>query len=101
MELALLAGRGPLSATVSPNPLNPDATLSFLTLKPGQVIVSVFDSGGRLVRTLQNEAGSPAGYHEVTFDGRGEMGERLGSGVYFYRVETADGVATGRFVILK
>jgi len=101
MDLELIAGKGPLSATVSPNPLNPDAKLSFLTLKPGPVKVSVFDPGGRLVRKLQNEAASPAGYHEVTFDGRGEEGERLGSGIYFYRIETPDGAITGRFVILK
>ncbi len=101
MALELLAGKGPLSATVSPNPLNPDAKLSFLTLKPGPVKVSVFDPGGRLVRTLRNEAVSPAGYHEMTFDGRGEKGERLGSGIYFYRVETPDGLIKGRFVVLK
>jgi hypothetical protein len=101
MSLDLVAGKGPLSATVSPNPLNPDATLSFLTLKPGPVKVSIFDPGGRLVRTLRNEAVSPAGYHEMTFDGRGAKGERLGSGIYFYRVETPDGPIKGRFVILK
>jgi hypothetical protein len=53
------------------------------------------------VRTLQRESFVAAGYHDVKVDGTSNSGARLASGVYFYRVETADGVATGRFVIMK
>ena len=56
---------------------------------------------GRAVRTLLRESFVPAGYHDVKVDGTGDGGARLASGVYFYRVDTADGAATGRFVLMK
>ncbi len=89
------------AASVSPNPLNPSAILSFNTVEPGRVRVTMFDLQGRLVRTLMEAPIAPAGEHEVRIDGRGERGEVLPSGVYFYRVESPDGTASGRFAILK
>jgi len=101
LDVAVLAGGGPLAASVAPNPLNPEATLSFSTSLPGRVRVALFDLNGRLVRALMDEASLPAGYHDLIFDGRAEGGEKLASGVYFYRIESAEGDAAGRFVIAK
>ncbi len=94
-------GGGHQAASVAPNPLNPSAILSFNTVKPGRVRVSMFDLQGRLVRTLMEAPIAPAGKHEVGIDGRGERGEVLPSGVYFYQLESPDGTASGRFAILK
>jgi hypothetical protein len=90
-----------LAAAVAPNPFNPSAMLSFNTVKPGRVRVTMFDLHGRLVRTLMEMPLLPAGEHAVRIDGRGERGEELPSGVYFYRVNSPDGAVTGRFAILK
>jgi PKD repeat protein len=92
---------GGLAAFLSPNPLNPVATLTFTTSKAGRVSVSIFDLQGRLVRTLEPGAYLGPGYHDVQVDGRNEQGEPLSSGVYFYRVEAAEGTETGQFVIAK
>lgn len=92
---------GALAASVSPNPLNPEATLHFVTTKPGSVRVRLYDASGRFVRTLDDRSSAPAGYQDIRIDGRGENGTRLATGVYFYRAETADGVMSGRFTILK
>ena len=35
------------------------------------------------------------------WDGRNALGERVATGVYFYRLETADFTATKRMVIVK
>jgi hypothetical protein len=91
----------PLSASVAPNPLNPAGALTLHTTVPGPARVQMFDLQGRLVRTLLEGPLLPAGAREVGIDGRGNRGEALASGVYFYRVETAEGVVTGRVVILK
>jgi flagellar hook assembly protein FlgD len=72
-----------------------------MTSKPGFVRVKMFDLSGRLVRTLMDESHALAGFHSVKIDGRGEHGEKLASGVYFYRVETAQGRVQGRFTIMK
>jgi hypothetical protein len=95
-----VAGRQPY-ASVAPNPLNPGGVLSFRTASAGPVSVTMFDHNGRLVRTLLERQRLPAGAHEVRIDSRDSGGRTLASGVYFYRVVTPEGVASGRFSILK
>ena len=99
--------RGPVSATasleaaVSPNPLNPQTKLFFETTKPGLAKIEMFDLQGRLVRTIQSSIYMAAGSHEMTVDGHGQNGEKLPSGVYFIRGETADGTFKNAMTILK
>src|SRR5437667_336547 len=94
-------GQGPRPATISPNPLNPEGILTFRTVTAGRVSVKMFDLQGGLVRILAEIPLLPAGEHELRFDGRGDGGKSLASGVYFYRIETAAGLQTGRFVVLN
>jgi len=94
-------GGSSLAASVSPNPFNPEGTLSFVTKRPGAMRARLFDMNGRLVRTLADQSSAAAGYHDIRIDGRGENGARLASGVYFFRLETADGQTVGRISILK
>lgn len=88
-------------ASISPNPINPQARLTFVTTQPGVATAQVFDLTGRLVRTLMPQQDLGPGIHEVTLDGRNEQGNRLASGVYYYRVRSADGESKGTFVMLK
>lgn len=101
LDVAIVAGGGNLAASVSPNPLNPSAVLTFFTTKPGPVRVRAFDPQGRLVRTMLHDSGLAAGYHDVALDGRDDHGAPLASGVYYYRVEAAEGMTTGRFTVLR
>jgi PKD repeat protein len=101
LTLTVLAGGGPLQASVSPNPLNPTAQLSFYTTKPGPLRVRVYDLGGRLVRELMNVSFAAAGEHQLTVEGRDGRGRPLASGVYYFRIEAANGESAGRFTILK
>ena len=86
---------------VAPNPLNPEATLSFVTLTPGTTSIQLFDIRGRMVRTLVPSQYMEAGLHETIIDGRNDQGNKLASGVYYYRVQSADGVMKGNIAILK
>jgi len=90
-----------LAASVTPNPFNPSAILSFRTTGAGFARARLFDSTGRLVRTLLDERSVAAGYHEVPLDGRNQTGGPLSSGIYLYRIDTAEGTASGRVVLLK
>jgi len=100
---AALSGRssGVTSTSLFPNPFNPEAKLSFMTTRTGALRVSIYDLRGRLARRLVDIAEAPAGLHEIRIDGKGTNGEKLASGVYFYRIETESGGLTGRFTILK
>jgi flagellar hook assembly protein FlgD len=60
----------------------------------------LFDSSGRLVRTLV-DGKAPSGQNRITWDGTDASGRPLSSGVYFYRLE-ADSLATsGKIVLLR
>lgn len=101
LDVAVIASGGPLAASVDPNPLSGGGTLRFLTRTPGRITVSLFDPGGRLVRRVWESAAAGPGLHRVPLDGRDAAGRALGSGVYFYRIETTEGIATGHLLILK
>ncbi|MDI6809761.1 MAG: FlgD immunoglobulin-like domain containing protein [Candidatus Eisenbacteria bacterium] len=84
-----------------PNPMSPSATISFSVKTDGKVSLRVFDASGRLVRTLIDSK-LKAGGHTVAWDGKNDRGVRLGSGVYFYQIETECGFkSTKKIVILR
>jgi PKD repeat protein len=89
------------AASISPNPLNPQATLTFTTARAGFARIELFDIGGRLVRTILEERSLASGTHEVKVEGRGQRGETLASGIYFIRGVSADGTFTKTIAILK
>ena len=83
-----------------PNPFNPVTSVRFALPRGSEVRLTVFDVTGRVVRTLVDEE-LPAGYHETSWDGRSDSGQRVASGVYFYRLETAEFSATRKMTLLK
>ncbi len=42
-----------------------------------------------------------AGFHRLHWDGRDDQGRRLASGVYVYRLVTADGAHTRKLTLLR
>ncbi len=84
----------------SPNPFNPETEIRFELAAPSDVSITVFDAAGRLVRTLE-DAHRPAGVHSVRWNGRGDGGEPVSSGVYFYRMTTPAFEQTRKMVLLK
>ncbi len=78
-----------------PNPFNPSTNISYTLETRGMVRLSVYDILGREVGVLVNGVQN-AGPHKVTFSGTG-----LTSGVYFYRLQAADGVTTKKMVLVK
>ncbi|MBN1827390.1 MAG: T9SS type A sorting domain-containing protein [Candidatus Eisenbacteria bacterium] len=69
-----------------PNPFNPSTTIRFSLAEREEVSLRVFDTRGRLVRTLSDRI-LPAGIHTVRWDGRDASGAPVPSGVYFIRMD--------------
>ncbi len=85
--------------SVYPNPFNPTTTIRYSVASEGPVSLRVFDIAGRVVRTLALKSVAP-GEHEVVWDGTTDSGGRAASGVYFLRMETADGAQFDRKAVL-
>ena len=78
-----------------PNPFNPTTTIEYIIPKTRFVSLKVFDILGREIKTLVNRQELPGAY-KVLFDGSG-----IASGVYFYRIQAGEFVATKKFILLK
>jgi hypothetical protein len=84
----------------TPNPFNPATRIAFDLPAASAVRLVILDASGREVRRLLAEA-LDAGAHAVVWDGRDELGNAVGSGVYFYRL-FADGLsATRKMMVVK
>jgi hypothetical protein len=78
-----------------PNPFNATTVLSFELRVSGLVNLKVYDTAGRLIKTLVN-GWRDAGHHQVTFDA-----SDLPSGLYLYRLTSGQNTAAGKMVLLK
>ncbi|HZI89251.1 MAG TPA: S8 family serine peptidase [Candidatus Polarisedimenticolia bacterium] len=101
----LTLGRGGTSGgtglrVLSENPSRGGASLSLRTATPGLVTVQLFDVTGRRVRTLE-QGRFPGGQRTLRWDGKDDHGESVGSGVYFFRITTPDGVEQRKVAVLR
>jgi hypothetical protein len=78
-----------------PNPFNPSTTISFALAQDAPVRLDVFNARGQLVQTLV-DGNLAAGPHSVAFDGN-----RLASGVYFYRMTAGTFSEIRKMVLVK
>jgi hypothetical protein len=88
-----------------PNPFNPETWIPYHLSEAAPVTLSIYDTTGRLVRTLSLGFQS-AGFYQswaraAYWDGRNAMGERVSSGIYFYQLSTPSFHQMKRMVILK
>ena len=74
-----------------PNPFNPATTIRFGLPEGQRVTLRVYNTLGRVVATLYDDASLSAGYHTTPFDASG-----LASGVYLYQLETSGPGGKGR-----
>ncbi|MDZ7290475.1 MAG: clostripain-related cysteine peptidase [candidate division KSB1 bacterium] len=86
-------------------PFNPETMIRYTLPFAGEVNLAVYDLAGRRVATVESGFKS-AGEHAVRWDGRDRAGQRVASGVYFYRLEATSPkqtvtTLTKRMIMLK
>ncbi len=88
-----------------PNPFNPETWIPYQLSEDSPVSISIYDTTGRLIRTLSLGFQSAGFYNNRSraayWDGRNELGERVASGIYFYQLMTPAFQQTRRMLILK
>jgi Tol biopolymer transport system component len=85
-----------------PNPFNSDTVIRFSLSEGADVELAVYNLAGQQVMTLVQGA-REAGAYVVRWDGRDDGGRALASGMYLYRLRTANGqqVETRKLLLLK
>jgi hypothetical protein len=85
-----------------PNPFNPTTTIKYSIKQTGPVTLRVYNVAGQLVKTLVDGKQRPrAGGFTVRWNGVNNSGERVASGVYFYKLVAKDFTKTKKMVVLK
>ena len=84
-----------------PNPFNPSTQIRFALPEAATVELAVYDVLGQHVRTLVADEQYSTGYYGVFWDGKNELGQDVGSGIYFYRIRTPVFQQTGRMTLVK
>ena len=86
---------------IAPNPANGSAMIRFQVGQgEGRVVLRVYNLAGQLVRTVYDGA-MAAGVHQLRFDGTGQGGAAVASGVYFVRLAVDNFTATKRLTVLR
>jgi len=83
-----------------PNPFNPTTTLAFSIKDASNVRLTIYDVAGRQVRELVDEQREPGAY-KIVWDGHNDAGQRVSSGVYFFRLVSGSFTDTKKMTILK
>ena len=99
--IEVLVGAPPAVSRVyqsHPNPSNSVCTIRYELARAGRTRLAVFDAGGALVRILVDGWREPGVYSQL-WDGRREDGSATAPGVYLYRLEAGDFVATRKMVV--
>lgn len=92
---------GQISARLlSRNPARGDVSIAYRNERAGRVSVRVFDVRGSLVRTI-DDRDALAGEQRARWDGRDDAGGRAAAGVYLFRIETPEGIATRKVAFLR
>jgi len=69
-----------------PNPFNSASAIRINLPQPAEVLLTIYDLRGHVVCNLVQDSRS-AGFHQILWDGRNDLGQLVASGLYIYRAE--------------
>ena len=83
-----------------PNPFNPITKIHYNLPDAVKVKIDIYDIRGRKVKSLLNQFQEP-GFKSIQWSASNDLGEKVSSGMYFYRIETQDFKQTKKMILLK
>jgi len=85
----------------APNPFNPSTDVRYYLPEASVITVAVYDIAGRLVAKLVDGEATPAGNHVVEWNGRGDRGQPVPSGVYFCRLQAGVRTLSQKMILVR
>lgn len=83
-----------------PNPFNPVTYIRYQLAQPGDVKLIIYNVLGQEVTTLV-DGYNDAGFYEIQWNGKTNIGTEAASGVYFYQLRSKNFVQTMKMLKLK
>ncbi|RMH89546.1 MAG: T9SS C-terminal target domain-containing protein [Calditrichaeota bacterium] len=83
-----------------PNPFNPETRIEFDLPHPARTKLEIFNLLGQRVNVLLDRK-LPPGKHTVVWKGKNQAGQRVASGIYFYRLKAENYVKTRKMVLIR
>ncbi|RMG68569.1 MAG: T9SS C-terminal target domain-containing protein [Calditrichaeota bacterium] len=83
-----------------PNPFNPITNITFRLSRSARVTLDVFDAQGERVRRLLEGRRGP-GTYRLQWDGTGQDGRPVASGIYIYRLTADQARASGKMLLVR
>ncbi len=83
-----------------PNPFNPITNIEFSITENSQIKLLVFNTLGQQIRIICDEY-LEAGVHKKTWNGRNDFGNRVANGLYFFKLQTNEGIRSVSCILLK
>ncbi len=83
-----------------PNPFNPVTTIGYSLPEADFIVIRIYDPNGKTVKKLY-EGDQNAGNHAIQWDAEDESGNKISSGIYFYRLESSRRVLTKKLIFIK
>jgi hypothetical protein len=99
-SLMLSSPKRPTSMLIHPNPFNSSTLIKFETPQSGSLDLFIYNALGQKVRHLLSKD-IAAGKHSVQWNGHGEYGKSLASGVYFVALRGIGFSAKQRLLLLR
>jgi subtilisin family serine protease len=85
----------------SPNPFHQFTKIKFMLFKEEKVKITIYNVLGQEIRKIANQT-FPVGLHEtITWNGTNQVGRKVSSGIYIYRVETSSWNKCGKLIYLR
>lgn len=81
-------------------PLNPRTIIRYNLPQKTKVTIKIYNILGQLVKTLVDEV-QGSGVHQIAWEGKNSSGQKVSSGIYFYRIQTENFVEIKKMVFIK
>jgi len=83
-----------------PNPFNFGTLIKYALPEESEVKIVVYNLLGQKVRVLVEDVQEP-GYYTISWNGKNDNSETVGSGIYFYRIQAGSFSKTAKMSLLK
>jgi hypothetical protein len=83
-----------------PNPFNGETIIPFELKTAAKVTITIYDLLGKKIKTISNGYYTE-GIHEVSWDGFGETGNNVATGLYYCRMKANDFISITKLLLLR